>query len=85
MATSQSTSYNPRGNGQCEKYNDRMWNAVLGALKFRRLPVTHREHFMTDAGIVFDHCFAHLLIANLMSVCFAILVLLLVVCPSQVG
>ena len=49
MATSQTTSNNPRGNGQCEKYNDIIWKAILGALKPRRLSVTHWELVMTDA------------------------------------
>ena len=49
VATSQTTSYNPRGNGQCEKYNDIIWKTILGALKFRKLPVTHWELVMTDA------------------------------------
>ena len=49
VATSQTTSYNPRGNGQCEKYNDIIWKAILGASKSRKLPVTHWELVMTDA------------------------------------
>ena len=49
VATSQTTSYNPRGNGQCEKYNDIIWRAILGALKSRKLPVMHWELVMTDA------------------------------------
>ena len=49
MATSQTTSYNPRGNGQCEKYNDIIWKAILGELKSRKLRVTYGELVMTDA------------------------------------
>ena len=49
MATSQTTSYNPRGNGQREKYNDIIWKAILGESKSRKLPVTHGELVMTDA------------------------------------
>ena len=43
VATSRTTSYNPRGNGQCEKYNGVIWKAVLAALKSRKLPTSHWE------------------------------------------
>ena len=49
VTTNQTTSYNPRGNVQCEKYNDIIWKAILGALKSRKLPVAHWELVMTDA------------------------------------
>ena len=32
-----------------QKYNYRIWKAILGALKSRKLPVTHWELVMTDA------------------------------------
>ena len=35
---SRTSVYNPRGNGQCEKYNDIIWSAVKLALKSRNWP-----------------------------------------------
>ena len=43
IATSRTSAYNPRGNGQCEKYNGTIWSAVLLALKNRNLPVSEWE------------------------------------------
>ena len=42
-ATSNTSAYNPRGNGQCEKYNDIIWSAVQLALKTRNLPISEWE------------------------------------------
>ena len=41
VATSRTTSYNPKGNGQCEKYNGVIWKAILAALKSRQLLTSH--------------------------------------------
>ena len=49
VATSRTTSYNPKGNGQCEKYNGVIWKAILAALKSRQLPTSHWEHVLYDA------------------------------------
>ena len=49
VATSRTTSYNPQGNGQCEKYNGTIWKAVQAALKSRNLPLTHWEVVLKDA------------------------------------
>ena len=48
-ATNQTTSCNPWVNGHYKKSIEIIWKAILRALKSRRLPVTHMEHFMTDA------------------------------------
>ena len=39
VATSNTTPYNPEGNGQCERYNGTTWKSILLALKTRGLPV----------------------------------------------
>ena len=49
VATSRTTSYNPRGNGQCERYNGTIWKAIQCCLKSRKLPITHWEDVVTDA------------------------------------
>ena len=49
VASSRTTSYNPRGNGQCEKYNGVIWKAIQCALKSRNLLLTHWEGTLTDA------------------------------------
>ena len=49
VATSRTTSYNPRGNDQCEKFNGVIWKAVLAALKSRKLPTSHWEEVLPDA------------------------------------
>ena len=49
VATSRTTSYNPQGNGQCEKYNGAIWKAVQAELKSRNLALTHWEVVLQDA------------------------------------
>ena len=49
VATSRTTSNNPRGNGQCEKYNGVICKAVLAALKSKKLPTSHWEEGTADA------------------------------------
>ena len=46
IATSRTLAYNPRGNGQCEKYNDIIWHAVLPALKNRNLVASEWESIL---------------------------------------
>ena len=48
-ATNGTTSYNPQGNGQCERYNGIIWKAVQTALKSRRLRGTHWQEVLPDA------------------------------------
>ena len=43
VAFSNSAKYNPRGNGQCERYNGVIWKGIELALRSRNLPVTHWE------------------------------------------
>ena len=57
VATSRTTSYNPRGNGQCEKYNGVIWKAVLAALKSRKLPTSHWEEVLP--GTPHEQMFVH--------------------------
>ena len=49
VATSRTTCHNPRGNGQCKKYNGVIWKAVSTALRSRKLPTFHREEVLPDA------------------------------------
>jgi len=48
IATSTCSVYNPRGNGQCEKYNDVIWSAVKLALKTRSLPISQWETVLPE-------------------------------------
>ena len=49
VATSRTNSYNPPGNGQCEKYNGTIWKAVQAAMKSRNLSLTHWKVVLQDA------------------------------------
>eukprot|EP00794_Sanderia_malayensis_P013431 gene13431-14811_t len=48
VATSRTTSYNPMGNGQVEKYNDTVWKAVATPLKSRNLKPEQCQLVLTD-------------------------------------
>ena len=49
IASSRTTSYNPRGNGQVERQNATVWKATLLALKSRGLPVSRWQDVLPDA------------------------------------
>ncbi|XP_068224969.1 uncharacterized protein [Palaemon carinicauda] len=49
VATSRTTPYNPRGNGQAEKYNGIIWKTLTLALKTRNLDVSQWETVLPDA------------------------------------
>ena len=49
IATSKTSRYNPRGNGQAERYNGTIWKAVTLALKSKDLPLSAWEHVLPDA------------------------------------
>ena len=49
IASSRTTSYNPRGNGQVERQNATVWKAILLALKSRGLPVSRWQDVLPDA------------------------------------
>lgn len=49
IATSLSSPYNPRGNGQVERYNGIVWKTVTLALKSKQLPTTHWESVLGEA------------------------------------
>jgi RNase H-like domain found in reverse transcriptase/Integrase core domain/Reverse transcriptase (RNA-dependent DNA polymerase)/Aspartyl protease len=49
IATSRTTSYNPQGNGQAERYNGTIWKAVTMALKTRGLPTEYWQTVLPDA------------------------------------
>jgi hypothetical protein len=49
IATSRTTPYNPKGNGQVERYNGTIWRTVQLALKNRCLPVPRWEEVLPNA------------------------------------
>ena len=49
VSTSHSSIYNPRGNGQIEKFNATIWTAVKLALKSKGLPIDHWEQVLHEA------------------------------------
>ena len=49
IATSRTTPYNPRGNGQVERYNGIIWRTVNLALKTHQLPIQQWEVVLLDA------------------------------------
>ena len=48
IATSRTTPYNPRGNGQVEKLNGTIWKAIQLTLKSRELDISHWEVVLLD-------------------------------------
>ncbi|XP_059840496.1 uncharacterized protein LOC132402033 [Hypanus sabinus] len=48
IATSRTTSYNPRGNGQVERENATLWKATLLALKSKGLPVSRWQEVLPE-------------------------------------
>ena len=48
IATSNTTPYNPAGNGQTERYNGVLWKSILLALKTKQLPVHCWEDVLPD-------------------------------------
>ena len=49
VATSHSTPYNPRGNGQVERYVQTIWKSILLSLKTHNLPITEGEDVLPEA------------------------------------
>ena len=49
IATSRTTPYNPRCNGQVEKLNGTLWKAIQLCVKSRKLEITQWEHVLPDA------------------------------------
>ena len=49
IATSNTTKYNPAGNGQCERYNGIIWKSIRLSLFTKNLPVTCWESALADA------------------------------------
>ena len=49
IATSRTNRYNPKGNGQVERYNGIIWNAIQLALKTRGLDTLQRKAVLLDA------------------------------------
>ena len=49
IVSSRTTSYNPQGNGQTERYNGIVWKAITMALKSRNLPPKCWQIVLPDA------------------------------------
>ena len=49
IGSSHSSPYNPRGNGQCERYNGIIWRSVQLALRSKGLPISHWESVLPEA------------------------------------
>jgi len=49
ISCSRTTSYNPQGNGQAERYNGTIWKAITMALKSRGLPTKYWQMVLPDA------------------------------------
>ena len=49
IATSRTCAYNPRGNGQCERYNATIWRAIVLACKSRNIDTKFWESVLPDA------------------------------------
>jgi transposase InsO family protein len=49
VATSRTTSYNPEGNGQVERYNGIIWKAIVTCLKSKNRPVKYWQDVLADA------------------------------------
>ena len=49
MTTSRTSSYNPKGNGQVERYNGIVWKTVLLALESRGLETSQWGYVLHDA------------------------------------
>lgn len=49
IATSRTSVYNAPGNGQCERYNGIIWQAINSALKSRNLDARHWQLVLADA------------------------------------
>ena len=48
VPTSRTTRYNPRGNGQVERYNRIIWKTIVLALHVKRLSLTHWEYVLPN-------------------------------------
>ena len=49
IATSRTTSYNPAGNGQVERLNGTIWQAIILALKTHKLPMLWWQDVLPEA------------------------------------
>ena len=49
IATSRTTSYNPTGNGQVERYNGIIWKTITLALKTQQLPAKYWQEVLRAA------------------------------------
>ena len=49
IATSRTSRYNPKGNGQCERYNGIIWKTILLGLRTKKLPTAAWQQVLPDA------------------------------------
>ena len=48
VATSRTTSYNPEGNGQVERYNGAIWKGITMCLKSKNMPLKYWQESLPD-------------------------------------
>ena len=48
VSQSRTTPYNPRGNGQCERFNQSIWKGILLRLRDLNLPISRWEDVLPD-------------------------------------
>ena len=73
VPTSRTTRYNPRGNGQIERYNGIIWKTIVLALRVKRLSLTHWEYVLPNVLHLFVYYYALLQIELFTNVCFAMI------------
>ena len=73
VPTGRTTRYNPRGNGQVERYNGIIGKTIVLALRVKKLSLTHWEYVLPNVLHSILRYYALLQIALLTNVCFAMI------------